>query len=182
MEKEARLRDTPIYSLLMNILSYYECPSDCHAYCCKIQKIEMDMKDLKALRNVSKTKTEGLDSILNNGVRYYKLNYPCTFLSEVDTCDAYKHRPTICRIYPFNNNSETGMFTIDPCKMGVNIVTDILEYTTKILNQPIPPNASNKLNETYEIFYSTIKEDSKIEFFAFTFDHLKMFGEYLASK
>lgn len=182
MVKERRLRDTPIYVILQNILSHYECPSDCQAYCCKIQDVEMDMKDLKALCNVSKTKTADLDSALINGVLYYKLNFPCSFLSEINKCEAYKHRPTVCRIYPFNCNSELEKISINPCKMGVSILKDIFEHYKEVLYLPLPTNAIKDLNESSDIFQKDIGGGSKIKFFAFSVDYLKIFSEYLDSK
>nr|WP_292469542.1 YkgJ family cysteine cluster protein [Methanolobus sp.] len=142
------------------MLSYYECPSDCQAYCCKIQEIEIDMKDLKALCNVLRTITDSLDSTLYNGVTIYKLKYLCPFFSEFDKCNAYKHRPTICRIYPFNFNSENEMFTINPCKMGVNILNDFFEPRTEILNLPLPQNAMCDLDESSEIIKRDMGEGS----------------------
>jgi hypothetical protein len=52
------------------------------------------------------------------------------------------------------------MFTINPCKMGVNILNDFFEQRTEILNLPLPQNAMCDLDESSEIIKRDMGEGS----------------------
>ncbi|WP_288069170.1 YkgJ family cysteine cluster protein [Methanolobus sp.] len=182
MSAKIRLKDTIIYQIATNILSHYECPSDCPAHCCKAKTIEMDAIDLKELSNVSKAKTEDLDFRVTNSTTYYSLKNPCPFLSESGKCGAYEYRPTICRIYPFNTSPEPGMFTIDPCKMGIIILCDLYKHMMEIEKESVPGHVYIALKECSDIFERNKGIAYNVTGFGFSIEYLKIFSDYLNSK
>lgn len=73
MDRKIRFRNTPIFDIIMKILSHYQCPYDCQSFCCKVQNIDVDSKDLKILRKASKTKVENVKLIRSNGSLYHSI-------------------------------------------------------------------------------------------------------------
>ena len=88
MNRETRLNDTPLFNLLVNVLSYYPCPSDCPSLCCKLINIDMDKHDFRILTKAGKIKIGKFELIKQDGTLYYSTQPPCQFLSDINKCSA----------------------------------------------------------------------------------------------
>jgi len=73
MNRETRLIDTPLFSLLVNVLSYYPCPSDCLSICCKLMNIDMDKHDFQILNKAGNIKIEKVELIKQDSTLYYSI-------------------------------------------------------------------------------------------------------------
>lgn len=182
MKTSTRVRDLPIFATIEDILKHYECPSDCDAFCCRIQPVDMDSTDRKILRKASKEKTDGLETHYEDGRKYYRLEYPCPFLLESGKCSAYDRRPTVCRMYPFNFDENVMGFRIYPCKVGVAVCYDLFEYSDKVKGKKAPDEVIERLESSCELFYSDVKIDDEIPMIGLPATEVEEFGKYLNSK
>ncbi|WP_407356517.1 YkgJ family cysteine cluster protein [Methanolobus sp. WCC5] len=181
MGKKIRLSDTPTFDLIVNVLSNYQCPVDCPSLCCKIQNIDFDGKDLKILRKASKTKTEKAERVRYKGSLYYSIEPPCPFLGDTGKCTSYDRRPTVCRIYPFNCDSDNLSVKIYPCDLGIKILSDFLKFRNEKLKLDIPQKLIDDLKASNEIF-NTSEDNSDVLLVGITLNNLELFGEYLDSE
>lgn len=179
MNGKSRLCETPVFDMIMEILSHYQCPSNCQSFCCKMQNVDVDGEDWKILSKASTTKIENVKLIRYAGSLYHSIQPPCPFLLDVNKCGAYDRRPTICRIYPFNVDFENIGVKIYPCEIGMNILNDFFNFKKEKIGLDVPPKLLNDLKKSNEIFYSDIEDDSKILLVGMTLDELTPFGEYL---
>jgi len=128
--------------VLFNILSFYECPSTCNGFCCKILDIPVDKESRKIISKLNRKCKKIMNTLRVND---YKYTYndevvqgdriikekPCPFLYE-DRCTIYDDRPGSCKIYPFiigqqedvNHPDYPVMMRIASCEMGFNMLLD----------------------------------------------------------
>ncbi len=127
------------------IVTFYTCPSECTAPCCKIDRIVLGRDEYNSiLSNVSEQASEILknqtveihDAIISGTpIKIKKLikekryrqfkTTKCPLLQE-NRCSIYGHHPKICRSYPISLvafESEKNVQII-PCSMGLEIMLD----------------------------------------------------------
>jgi|SRR5665647_1363688 Fe-S-cluster containining protein len=181
MNRETRLIDTPLFSLLVNVLSYYPCPSDCLSICCKLMNIDMDKHDFQILNKAGNIKIEKVELIKQDGTLYYSIQPPCQFLADINKCSAYNRRPTICRMFPFFFPSVEAAVSIYPCKLGMNILNEFFKFRKEKFGLDTPPELIDDLNKSNEIFYSNLDKNIDIPLPGITLRNLALFKEYLVS-
>jgi Fe-S-cluster containining protein len=179
-KKNGKMNDP--YAALKKILSYYSCPSDCLAFCCRIQDIELIEKDLNTLRKGTKEDLSDLEFRETDGERTYIIKPPCRYLSESNKCTIYRWRPSTCKLFPFNFNPEEYKFVVYPCKMGVDISKDFAEYKSQKINEPIPLHVITNLEAASELYYSDADNDTQISLTKMSFSELIEFSKFLKSK
>ena len=112
-----------INGAIFNIIEYYTCPPDCHAFCCKVCPVDLTEKEYGILRKLSREKTDKSKIVIyQGGTKNHQLDNPCSFLDTDELCTVHSKRPTVCHIYPFSM-AETfpSAMQIYPCIMGVKI-------------------------------------------------------------
>lgn len=179
-----------VFKNISDIVSFYECSLECHSYCCKILKIEVDNHERKILRKASKEKIEIFERIKQGNKYIYKSPSPCPFLNEKEKCSAYNRRPFLCKIYPFNLSEVIpGQIILYPCLMGVAILNDFINYKEKQLNlesviekkDVVEKNNSvfNDFKESSKVYYDKEAVDSSIGTIMFMPNDIVGFKEYL---
>lgn len=174
-------RKTPLFKNIKAILKYYDCLPECGANCCKIQPIEIDDADRNVLHKISKEKVINLDEFVSQGQKFYRMSYPCTFLSESNKCSVYNHRPTPCRIYPFSVYEESFNLGIYPCYVGVSICNDFFDYLRKTGTYVSDETIENMLSAK-KLLYSDVEGNPDLDLVGIPFSEISNFKKYLHEK
>jgi Fe-S-cluster containining protein len=181
MYKKGRFGDLPFFDTVQEILSHYSPPSTCPAICCKIADINLDEKDLEILRLAPKYNACKVETCNDSEEHQYKLSPPCPFLKS-DRCSVYDHRPTMCRMFPFNISNKPDILLLFPCDMGACIFEDYIEYSNKILNCPVPAKTISEFKQANDSFLMKLTENLPVPMLMFKVDSLIPFKEYLRLK
>lgn len=119
-----------INEAIFNIVNFYTCPQDCHAFCCvKLDYVDLTDKEYNKLRKLSREKTDKSQIVKYNCTYVHRLDQPCPFLGSNELCTAYDVRPIRCHTYPFSlTDTPSPFMQIFPCMMGKKISKDFIEY------------------------------------------------------
>lgn len=185
------------YNAMKKILSFYGCPDECQAYCCKHGEIQILESGFKRLRAIDKNRIYDIEKlpihVADNGFKFvgYCIHTPCAFLKD-NKCTAQTRKPWTCAIYPFRVSEDIpqGFVAIQPCKMGIKMIEDwtdfaILEVRKEGWPQAmLEDNIQNK-RRLLELFRdeSTVFENKEIvkELHIHVL-HLDPFANYLQKK
>jgi Fe-S-cluster containining protein len=118
--KEVKQEMQRVNEAIFDILNYYICPPECHAFCCKQCAVDLSDKEYNKLRRLSREKADKLKTVKYNRTYSHQLDTPCPFLGHDELCTAYDIRPVKCHTYPFNMTvtSSSLVMLIYPCMMG----------------------------------------------------------------
>jgi Fe-S-cluster containining protein len=182
MYRKRRFCDLPFFETVQEILSYYTCPSTCPAICCKIADIKMDENDLETLRQTPeyKDKADWIESCNEDEEHHYKICPPCPFLGS-DRCSVYDSRPALCRMFPFNICNKPDVLLLFPCDMAAGIFKDYLEYSERILKQPVPATTIDAFKESHSSISTNLNAGLPIPMLLIKIHCLLPFKEYLGS-
>ena len=177
------------YSVIQNILQYYECPETCRAECCRNGRVHIFEDEFRVLTEEDKERTQniGKDSLVPD---LYVINNPCSFLSKSNRCEIYDKRPTVCGMYPFKVNSSGTSLGLQPCPLGFMIIQDLSSWVMDTISKLCIPDdvKSKKLEEWKTTLGSYAREVSEFHIrdtvneMQIPFDELDMLSMYLFSK
>lgn len=180
-----------INEAVFNILDYYTCPSNCHAFCCKVGPIDLTEKEFRILRNSSHEITQNSKIVIyKSGTKIHQLCNPCLFLGTDELCTVYSRRPEMCHLYPFHiRETNPPCMEIFPCAMGIKIYKDYFEYklfrmseTKSLYIEQARVEISNflkKVDEKLNFYYSSMEQDDKVDTIGLTFPEIVDFSNYL---
>jgi len=125
------------YEVIQGILSFYDCPSECGAACCKLDDIPLILDDKKRIssRGIGYRKIVKEDTVLKQVMidgetiteEVFK-DHPCPFLHN-DRCSIHKFNPKICSLYPFKTTGKTSSkLELVACRSGANIILDFAGF------------------------------------------------------
>lgn len=188
--KQLKLEMKKINEAIFKIVSFYECPPNCHAYCCvKLEFIDLTDIEYNKLHRLSYEKADKAQKEKINDRTYaHRLHQPCPFLGTDELCTAYNIRPIRCHTYPFSLTDKPSPFMqIFPCLIGKEIIKDFIKYMifTMEKNNDIQINTRRlefseylgKLDEKSNLFYSST--NSSVEVFGVAYNEIINFSNYL---
>lgn len=142
-----RIFNLNFIELISEILSFYTCPDECNASCCKKFDIFYNSEEIKKISNSNKKYKSILKNLVDNpnpttikGIQSKDKMYPtkpCPFLNnDTSKCKIQKIKPICCKSYPFglkedldkSHPSYPVMITLDRCLLGTDILTDFMIY------------------------------------------------------
>nr|WP_319508655.1 YkgJ family cysteine cluster protein [uncultured Methanolobus sp.] len=177
------------YSVIQNILQYYECPDTCKAYCCKNGRIHMLEDEFRILTELDPGKAKNIitDTLAPD---LHTMNTPCSFLNITNRCDAYEKRPTVCGMYPFKMNSSGLSSGLQPCPLGFLIMKDFSSWIIDtIAKTDIPEDEKAAILlqwqttlESYAVELSEFYIKPILKEMQIPFDELDMLSMFLFSK
>ncbi|WP_440952044.1 YkgJ family cysteine cluster protein [Methanococcoides sp. FTZ1] len=179
----SKIRQSPQVQYIKKILKYYVCPSECEAFCCKIQPIDIDVADWNLIKKIAPDKTEGFEKREDHGRECYRMEYPCTLLSEDDKCIVYNRRPIPCRLYPFKYDENSSQMSIYPCMIGVKICSDYFDYLRNTGDYVSDAQYEN-LKASQDEFYIDVDgdDDPNVHLIGIPFGDIPRFSKYLNAK
>lgn len=175
---------------IFNILSYYTCPPDCHAFCCKQYPIDLKDKEYNKLKRLSSEKISKSKTVKNSRSKVHQLDAPCSFLGTDELCTAYKIRPERCRTYPFRQPYVYSPYMeVYPCMMGKKIYKDYFDYkidamkrTNYIGIHQVKSKISSvlrDLDERSNSYYLSTDPNDSIKLLGISFNEILEFLNYL---
>ena len=177
------------YSVVQNILQYYECPENCKAECCCNGRIHIFEDEFNFLKENYNERTEGIknDDILPS---LYIMNTPCPFLDQANRCNIHAKRPTVCGMYPFKVNSSGTSLGLQPCPVGFLIISDLAAWAMDTISKEEISGSekAEKLIEWEKTLKSYQKEASEfhlresLQEMQIPFDELNMFSMFMLSR
>ncbi|MDW7733320.1 MAG: YkgJ family cysteine cluster protein [Methanolobus sp.] len=189
MEISAAVKKAIRYSVIQNILKYYECPDTCGAHCCSKGQIHMFEDEVKVLTVQDQAKA---GMITNEGLSagLYLMNAPCSFLNATCRCEVYDKRPTVCGLYPFKVNTSGHSIGLQPCPIGFLIIRDFAAWIVdSVSNSGISEDEKASISEEWQINVESYAAEladfhSKpvLKEMQIPFDELEMLSMFLTSR
>lgn len=188
--KEIKEEIPKVNDAIFNILSYYTCPPECHAFCCKQYPIDLTDKDYNKLRRLSPEKADKSRIVKYGKSKDHQLEVPCSFLGADELCTAYNIRPERCHTFPFNVTDRlSSNMQIYPCMMGKKASKDYCEYkiyTMKKNNDMRIHQAKleiatflRDLDERSKSYYLSKDPNETIPLLGIPFNEIYDFSDYL---
>ncbi len=177
------------YSVIQNILQYYECPDSCNAECCRNGRIHIFEDEFRFLKEKDHEKARSIKTdILFPSL--YVMDTPCSFLDPFNRCGIYEKRPTVCGMYPFKVNNTGITVGLQPCPVGFMIIRDLSSWAMETISSADMPD-TEKLEklmqwkitlESYSTDLSTFHSTDSLREMQIPFDELEMLSIFLRSK
>ncbi|UGV41373.1 YkgJ family cysteine cluster protein [Methanococcoides orientis] len=177
------------YNVIQNILQYYECPDTCKAECCRNGRVHIFEDEFNLLKENDHERTNGIRSDVLYPALYI-MNNPCSFLNQINRCETYERRPTVCGMYPFKVNNSGTTLGLQPCPLGFMIIKDISSWATDTISKADIP-AAEKVEkmmqweislESYAIEASEFHSRESLQEMQIPYDELEMLSMFLLSK
>ncbi|WP_440951802.1 YkgJ family cysteine cluster protein [Methanococcoides sp. FTZ1] len=177
------------YSVVQNILQYYECPDSCNAECCSNGRIHIFEDEFNFLKENYNERTKGIksDDIIPS---LYTMDTPCPFLDRVNRCDIHVKRPTVCGMYPFKVNSSGTSLGLQPCPVGFEVIKDLASWAMNTISKTgiSEDEKAEKIMEwkntveSYEQEALEFHTRESLQEMQIPFEELEMFSMFLLSK
>lgn len=175
---------------IFNILTYYTCPLDCHAFCCKQYPIDITDREYNKLKRLSSEKIDKSKVVKYSKSKFHQLDAPCSFLGTDELCTAYNIRPERCRTFPFHMaECFIPCMEVYPCMMGKKIYKDYFGYKIYAMKRTNDTRLSQlkseislvlrDLDKISKSYYSSTDSNESIKLLGMPFNEILEFSNYL---